>query len=568
VAREALADLIRHAATVAQTSGLLPKVALPEFSVEPPSRPEHGDYATNLAMRLARAARMAPNAIAQILVSSMPPNDMVATAEVAGAGFINITLKPEYLGHRIASIIEEAGHYGNNNQGGGRRIQVEFVSANPTERLHAASGRAASLGAALGNLLQASGWQVELEYYVNDAGSRLAAFGQSILARYLAARGHVGPETEVPKDGYHGTFIAEYAQTLAASVGERYELMPMADAVAELARNGAEHMVALHRADMEALGVHFDVWFREQALHDRNEVTAIVDELRNRGFVSERDGAVWFSSTALGDDRDNVLIRSNGTPGYMTSDIAYHRDKFVTRGFDQVIDIWGADHQGHVGRMKASMQAIGIDPDRLTIILHQLVVLRRGDEIVKLSKRTGNIIALSDVIEEVGKDACRFFFLARSSDSQMDFDLELATREAAENPVYYVQYSHARTASIMQLAEERGVAHLTVDGPPSYSHPAEIALVRALIRYPEVVADAATNLEPHRLTFLAQEVASLLNAFYRDCRVLPSDRQPVEDAVIAARLTLVAATRAVLAHVLGLIGVSAPERMDRLDRPE
>ncbi|NDE08530.1 MAG: arginine--tRNA ligase, partial [Chloroflexi bacterium] len=386
MAREALADLIRHAATVAQTSGLLPKVALPEFSVEPPSRPEHGDYATNLAMRLARAARMAPNAIAQILVSSMPPNDMVATAEVAGAGFINITLKPEYLGHRIASIIEEAGHYGNNNQGGGRRIQVEFVSANPTERLHAASGRAASLGAALGNLLRASGWQVELEYYVNDAGSRLAAFGQSILARYLAARGHVGPETEVPKDGYHGTFIAEYAQTLAASVGERYELMPMADAVAELARNGAEHMVALHRADMEALGVHFDVWFREQALHDRNEVTAIVDELRNRGFVSERDGAVWFSSTALGDDRDNVLIRSNGTPGYMTSDIAYHRDKFVTRGFDQVIDIWGADHQGHVGRMKASMQAIGIDPDRLTIILHQLVVLRRGDEIVKLSK--------------------------------------------------------------------------------------------------------------------------------------------------------------------------------------
>ena len=567
MARDELAGLIERAALAAQTRGLLPDVKLPEFTVEPPTRAEHGDYATNLAMRLARAARMSPTAIAATLIHSLPANDVIARAEVAGAGFINLTLNPQWVARRIAKILEVDGAYGNNSTGGGRRVQIEFVSANPTGPLHAASGRAASLGAALGNLLRASGWQVELEYYVNDAGSRLAVFGESILARYLAARGVTGPRTEVPKEGYLGEYVTEYATHLAAEHGDRFEVMAIEDAIPLLARMGAEHMIERHRADMAALGIEFDVWFREQSLHDSGDVTAIVDELRQRGHVADRDGAVWFQTTALGDDRDNVLVRSNGTPGYMTADIAYHRNKFITRGFDKVIDIWGADHQGHVGRMKASMQAIDLDPERLTILLHQMVVLRRGAEVVTMSKRQGNIIALSDVIEEVGPDACRFFFLTRSADSQMDFDLELAKRQAADNPVYYVQYSHARTSSILQVASSRGIDPPTGADAAPYSHPGEIALVRFLIHYPQVVADAATDLEPHRLTFAAQELASLFNAFYRDCRVLPSDHVPLDTATVRSRLLLVAATRAVLAHVLSLIGVSAPDRMDRSDEP-
>lgn len=567
MARDELAGLIERAALAAQARGLLPDVKLPEFTVEPPTRAEHGDYATNLAMRLARAARMSPTAIAATLIQSLPANDVIARAEVAGAGFINLTLNPQWVARRIAKILEVDGAYGNNSTGGGRRVQIEFVSANPTGPLHAASGRAASLGAALGNLLRASGWQVELEYYVNDAGSRLAVFGESILARYLAARGVTGPRTEVPKEGYLGEYVTEYATHLAAEHGDRFEVMAIGDAIPLLARMGAEHMIERHRADMAALGIEFDVWFREQSLHDSGDVTAIVDELRQRGHVADRDGAVWFQTTALGDDRDNVLVRSNGTPGYMTADIAYHRNKFITRGFDKVIDIWGADHQGHVGRMKASMQAIDLDPERLTILLHQMVVLRRGAEVVTMSKRQGNIIALSDVIEEVGPDACRFFFLTRSADSQMDFDLELAKRQAADNPVYYVQYSHARTSSILQVASSRGIDPPTGADAAPYSHPGEIALVRFLIHYPQVVADAATDLEPHRLTFAAQELASLFNAFYRDCRVLPSDHVPLDTATVRSRLLLVAATRAVLAHVLSLIGVSAPDRMDRSDEP-
>ena len=567
MARDELAGLIERAALAAQARGLLPDVKLPEFTVEPPTRAEHGDYATNLAMRLARAARMSPTAIAATLIQSLPANDVIACAEVAGAGFINLTLNPQWVARRIAKILEVDGAYGNNSTGGGRRVQIEFVSANPTGPLHAASGRAASLGAALGNLLRASGWQVELEYYVNDAGSRLAVFGESILARYLAARGVTGPRTEVPKEGYLGEYVTEYATHLAAEHGDRFEVMAIGDAIPLLARMGAEHMIERHRADMAALGIEFDVWFREQSLHDSGDVTAIVDELRQRGHVADRDGAVWFQTTALGDDRDNVLVRSNGTPGYMTADIAYHRNKFITRGFDKVIDIWGADHQGHVGRMKASMQAIDLDPERLTILLHQMVVLRRGAEVVTMSKRQGNIIALSDVIEEVGPDACRFFFLTRSADSQMDFDLELAKRQAADNPVYYVQYSHARTSSILQVASSRGIDPPTGADAAPYSHPGEIALVRFLIHYPQVVADAATDLEPHRLTFAAQELASLFNAFYRDCRVLPSDHVPLDTATVRSRLLLVAATRAVLAHVLSLIGVSAPDRMDRSDEP-
>jgi arginyl-tRNA synthetase len=571
VVREEIARLIRAAAEAAQRSGVLPQVALPEVTVEPPQRAEHGDYATNLALRLARAARMAPPQIPQVLVQSLPPNDVIARAEVAGAGFINFTLRPEWMARQVERILGAGAGYGRNEQGGGKRVQVEFVSANPTERLHAGSGRAAALGDSLANLLALSGWQVEREYLVNDAGSRQEALGQTIWARYQQA---LGIPAEVPKDGYHGEYLAEFGKRLAEEHGDAFLKLGAEQAVPKLTRIGIERFVALHKADMDALGVQFDRWFREQSLHDEEKIEQVVNLLQEKGFVAGREGAVWFVSSALGDDKDNVLIRSNGVPGYLAADIAYHYDKFVRRGFDRVIDIWGADHQGHVSRMKAGVQALGVDPERLTIIIHQLVTLRRGAEIVKLSKRAGNIVALADVIEEVGKDACRWFFLSRSPDSHMEFDLELATKQSKENPVYYVQYSHARCASILRLAQSRGFTIEEHGGPLgaplTLQHPAELALARQILRFPELVHDAAAQLAPHHLTFYALELANILNArFYEspECRVLPSQNNPGTPPreVSESRLKLVAATKQVLANILGLIGVSAPERMARLE---
>jgi arginyl-tRNA synthetase len=564
VVRDEIARLLRDAVEAAQERGVLPRVSVPEIVVEPPQRPEHGDYTSNLAMRLSRSARMAPPQIASVLVQMLPSNDVIARADVAGAGFINVTLHPAWMARHVEQITSAGRRYGQNRQGAGRRVQLEFVSANPTERLHAGSGRAAALGDSLANLLAASGWIVEREYLVNDAGSRQEALGQTVLARYLQA---LGEDAAVPKDGYHGEYLTEFGKELAAEHGRRFAAMERGEAVRQLTRLGVERFVSLHRADMEALGVHFDHWFREQSLHDQGKIEETIRLLDERGYVSEREGATWFTSSSLGDDKDNVLIRSNGVPGYLAADIAYHADKFHGRGFDRVIDIWGADHQGHVARMKSAMQAIGVEPERLTIIIHQLVTLRRGGEIVRLSKRAGNIVVLADVIEEVGRDACRFFFLARSADSHMEFDLDLAKKESAENPVYYVQYSHARTASILELARERGV------GAPSalrLDHPSEVALARLLLRYPELISDAAAQLEPHRLTYYAQELASTFNGFYRDCRVLPSERTPDDPPreLSVSRLRLVAAAKQVLGNVLGLMGMTAPERMARLDEEQ
>ncbi len=559
--RDEIADLLRRAAEAAQASGLLPQVSLPEVTVEPPQRAEHGDYTTNLAMRLARAARLAPNQIAGVLIQSLPENDAIAHAEVAGAGFVNLTLRPQYLAAQVGRILEENVRYGHNDQGGGRTVQVEFVSANPTERLHAGSGRAAALGASLANLLAASGWKVQREYLVNDAGSRLEALGQTVLARYLQA---LGREAEVPKDGYHGEFLAEYGKQLAAEHGHRYVAMDPREAVAELTRIAVEKMVSLHRADMEALGVEYDLWFREQLLHDRHDLDEVVRLLREKGYVAEREGAVWFSSTALGDDKDNVLIRGNGVPGYLAADIAYHRDKFIVRGFDRVIDIWGADHQGHVSRMKAAVQAIGVEPERLTIIIHQLVTLKKGDEIVKLSKRAGNIVALSDVIEDVGKDACRFFFVSRSADSHQEFDLDLAKKQSSENPVFYVQYAHARAASILRNAAAAGIQA----GPLRLEHATDTRLAKLLLRYPEVVYGAAAQLEAHPLAYYAQELAAVIHKdAWQDLRVVPLQSTPgvPSPEVSASRLTLWMAAKQVLSNVLGMIGVSAPEQMERIE---
>ncbi len=559
--RQRLAALLRRGAAAAQEAGTLPAVALPDFTVEQPQRSEHGDYATNLAMRLARAARMAPRQIATAIVEALPPDEMVAGVDIAGAGFINFRLHPTWLAAQTAAIIAAGARFGHTDAQAGQRIQVEFVSANPTGPLHAGSGRAAALGDALANLLAATGAEVQREYYVNDAGSRMEAFGQSVYARYAQ---HFGGNAEVPADGYHGDYVRDEAEKLSDTLGDALLAQDADVAAAELGRLAMERMTARHRADMDALGIEFDVWFHEQTLFDRGDVASTLDLLRDRGYVAEREGAVWFTSSALGDDKDNVLVRSTGVPGYLVSDIAYHRDKFFTRHLDTVIDIWGADHQGHVPRMKAAVEALGVEPSRLVIIVHQMVTLKRGDELVRLQKRTGDIVPLSEVIEEVGADACRYFFLARSPDSHMDFDLELAARQSAENPVYYIQYSHARLAGIRRHAERLGFtsspASAGADLALLTSAP-EQQLMRWLWRYPEVVEDAARQLQPHHLAHFALDFARQFHTFYEQCRVV-DEAQP---ELTGARLLLVEAARIVLANTLALMGITAPEHMSRAD---
>ena len=559
--RQRLAALLRRGVAAAQEAGTLPAVALPDFTVEQPQRPEHGDYATNLAMRLARAARMAPRRIATAIVEALPPDEMVAAVDIAGAGFINFRLHPAWLAAQTAAIIAAGARFGHTDAGAGQRIQVEFVSANPTGPLHAGSGRAAALGDALSNLLAATGAEVQREYYVNDAGSRMEAFGQSVYARYAQ---HYGGDAEVPADGYHGDYVRDEAVALADTLGDTLLAQDGAAAAAALGRLAMERMTTRHRADMDALGVQFDVWFHEQTLFDRGDVTGTLDLLRARGYVAEREGAVWFTSSALGDDKDNVLVRSTGVPGYLVSDIAYHRDKFFTRHLDTVIDIWGADHQGHVPRMKAAAEALGVEQSCLVIIVHQMVTLKRGDELVRLQKRTGDIVPLSEVIEEVGADACRYFFLARSPDTHMEFDLELAARQSAENPVYYIQYSHARLAGIRRHAERLGFTSSPASAGANLAlltSAPEQQLMRWLWRYPEVVEDAARQLQPHHLAHFALDFARQFHTFYEQCRVV-DEGQP---ELTRARLLLVEATRIVLANTLALMGITAPEHMSRAD---
>ena len=550
--REEIAGLLAKAAEAAQRDGSLPGFVLPEVTVERPQNTEHGDYASTLPLKLARAARMSPAAIAKVLVAHLPAVDFVGQVAVAAPGFINFTLADAWLARQVDEVLAAGEAYGNVDVGHGARVQVEFVSANPTGPLHAGSGRGAGLGDTLAGLLAKAGYEVEREYYVNDAGTRLLVFFASAYARYAQ---QFGLPEEVPADGYQGQYVVDLARDLVREHGRRFLDMPREQALDELGNLALNRMVERARADMDDLGVEFARWFREQELFDSNLVNDTIDYLRQRGHIAEREGAIWLTTSALGEDKDNVLVRSNGIPTYFASDIAYHRDKFLLRAFDRVIDIWGADHQGHVPRMKAAIEALGVAPERLTVLIHQMITLKRGEEIVRMSKRTGDIVTLREVLDEVGRDACRFFFLARSADSQMDFDLELAKEQSSDNPVYYVQYAHARIASILRYAAEQGFA--ATGDVALLRHPAELALIRQMVLFPELVADAAQRLEPHHLPYYAQELARLFHLFYQQCRVVVSD----EPELSRARLRLVRATQVVLADALGLMGVSAPEQM-------
>jgi arginyl-tRNA synthetase len=550
--KKRLVELLTQAVGEVQQQGKLPAVTLPEINVEHPQQPEHGDYASSLPLKLARSSGVDPLTIASEIAALMVATPEVGSVVVAPPGFINFSLKNNWLTDQVEAILAAGDTYGNIDLGGGSRVQIEYVSVNPTGPLHVGHGRGAILGSTLANVLAAAGYQTEREYYVNDSGRQIDNFRRSLYVRYQQS---LGVDAEMPTEGYLGGYVVDLAKTIVADDGERFLKMPEPEAVQKLGEVGLARMIDDIRSDLELLGVSFDVWFSEQSLYDSGQYQKVMALLQQGGYLTEKEGATWFTSTALGDDKDNVVVRGDGTPTYFASDIAYHYDKFVSRKFDRVINVWGADHQGHISRMKAVVGALGIPPEQLQVIISQMVTLRRGDELVRVSKRSGDIITLRELVEEVGSDACRFFFLSRSADSQMDFDLELAKKESADNPVYYVQYAHARIASILRLAQERGVSGQGGDVSVLVSEP-ELTLIRKMLLLPEVVETVAETLEPHHLTYYAVDLATVFHSFYKNCRVVSDDR-----VLTPARLKLVAAAKTVLARTLGFMGMTAPEKM-------
>jgi arginyl-tRNA synthetase len=550
--RQTLTDSLRNAILQAQESGEIAFTTLPDIQIERPQDPTHGDFASGIALRLARSVRMNPLQLAHIIVKRLQPIEAVESVSVAAPGFINFTLRRQWLAELVEKILAAPDRYGSLTMGEGAKVQIEFVSANPTGPLHVGHGRGAVLGSTLANVLAAAGYSVSREYYLNDMGNQIRTFAKSLHARYLQL---LGDKAEVPTDGYMGDYVVDLARRIVETHGTRFRDMGEDEGITAIGDIGTSILTEGIRRDLESLNVEFDEWFSEKSLHTSGEYDRVITLLREGGYVVERDNAVWFESSVLGEDKDNVLVRSDGSPTYFASDVAYHYDKFIRRGFSRVIDIWGADHQGHIPRMKAVVKSFGIDPEQLTVLTCQLVTLRRGEEIVRASKRSGDVVALQELVDEVGADACRYNFLSRSADSQMDFDIELATKQSAENPVYYVQYAHARIASILKGAAERGLTDEKAD-ISLLQDEAEYALLRVLSRLPEVVEDVARSLEPHHLVYYAQELATAFHAFYKQCRVLSDD-----PCLTQTRLALVKAAKAVLARTLGLMGMSSPDQM-------
>ena len=552
---ETIRRLITQAVEAVRLDGVLQLDTLPEIQVERPGNSQHGDFSTNLPLRLARATRINPLELAQTVVDRIPGGGPVDRVEAAPPGFINFYLKDQWLQEQVDLVREAGGEFGNVDLGHGRRIMVEFVSVNPTGPVHVGHTRGAVLGSTLANVLDAAGYQVTREYYVNDAGSQMDAFYRSVLARY---KGSLGVPAEMPSNGYMGDYVNELGQEIADAEGARFLEGNEDEALQSIGDLGRERMVTLIREDLSRIGVVFDNWFSERTLYQDGEYDRALEALREKNYLSHREDALWFNSTMLGDDKDNVVVRSSGEPTYFASDIAYHYNKFIGRGFDAVVDIWGADHQGHVPRMKSAVAALGIEPERLTVLISQMVTLKRGEEVVRASKRTGDFVTLRELAEEVGSDACRYFFLARTPSTQMEFDLELAKKESSENPVYYVQYAHARNAGILSLARSRDIDWSGGD-VGLLQHPSELGLIRAMLRLPELVEQMATTLEPHHLPHYTMELATAFHWFYENCRVISAHAE--DNDLTLARLKLVESAQIVFRRSLELMGMTAPERM-------
>ena len=515
-----------------------------------PGDPDHGrgDWASPVALQMAKTAKLPPREIADRVKAQMElaPPQHLNRIEVAGPGFLNLFLSPSWLHDVLREVVAAGDAYGRDDTLHGRRINLEFVSANPTGPLHAGGGRWIAVGDAIANLFAAQGAEVHREYYLNDAGNQLETFGRSLYARYR--------DEEPPEDGYRGEYLVEMARELHRDAGDNVSL-------AGATEWGYQRIVEGLREDLGRIGVHFDTWFSERTLHERGDIAAVLDALGATGATYEEGGATWLRTSDFGDQRDRVLVKSDGSTTYLANDLAYHRDK-LARGWQHLVDIWGADHHGQVKSLQAGMEALGSPPGEPEIILGQLVQLLRGGEPVRLSKRAGNVVTLADILDEVDPDVVRLTFLLQGIDTPQTFDLDVVTSQSMENPVYYVQYAHARIASIGRKARERGVTRRPLDQVDLsvLVHEREADLLRSLALYPEAVREAADLRAPHRVTTWVRDLAKHFHGFYRDCRVISDD-----DALTQARLWLAEACRIGLADALGLLGVSAPDEMARLD---
>ncbi len=560
--RQRLRKLIYNAILSAQTAGDLPAFDVPDVPIDRPQRPELGDYSSSVALKLASVARRAPLQIAQTIARHLESEPALARVEVVAPGFVNFRLAPAWLAQQVERIQAAGGQFGNLDLGSGQRVQVEHVSANPTGPLHVGSARNGAIGDTIARLLKAVGYKVETEYYINDAGSQIRHFGESIYARYAQAAGRDEP---FPEDGYQGAYITSLGTEIFQRDGTRYLEVPRDEAIRTLGRIGTDRVLADARVTLERMRVELDSWFSEKSLYDSGLFDRILNTLGEKDLTYESEGATWFAATKLGLDKDAVLIRSpevirepEARPTYLASDLAYLWNKLVDRRFVRAIYIWGADHHGDVARVLAGARALGVDPARLNIVLYQHVLLKRGGESVHMSKRAGEYVTIDELIDEIGADAVRFLLITRSADSTLELDVPLAKAQSDENPVYYVQYAHARIASILRHAGELGLTEQGAD-VTCLQHPAELELIREMLRFEEVVELAASRLEPHHLPHYAMELAAAFHTFYRECRVVSSN--PEDAAISKARLQLVRATKQVLARALDLMGVSAPEAM-------
>ena len=548
--KDALTEAIKQAALQAVADGVFPEAELPDIVLEVPPQKEFGDFATNFAMQSARAFHMNPRKIAEALTERLQ-GEWLDHTQIAGPGSPNFYLKANVLYDTFAKILAQGEAYGTLPPKDVPRIQVEYVSANPTGPLHVGHGRGAAAGSALVNLLRAAGYPVESEYYINDAGNQIDNLAASVNARYLEL---LGRESEFPENGYHGADIIDTAKRIIKKDGDKYLSMPSEERLSVFKELALKEKLAALKEDLEAFNVTYDVWFSERTLHP-DAINEACEVLKKNGNMYEKDGALWLKSTAYGDDKDRVVIRDNGVPTYLAADIAYHRNKFE-RGFGKVINIWGADHHGYVCRVKAAMAAFGYNPENLEVLLLQMVSLYRGGELVKMSKRTGQSVTLAELIEEVGTDAARYFFIMRSLDSQLDFDLDLAKSQSNDNPVYYIQYAHARISSIFRQAKETGLACSETPELSLLTDETEVALIKKIEEYAEEVDKAAAEYAPQRIARYAYEIASMFHSFYNKCRIMG-----VEQDLAQARLALVGSAAQVIRHSLGILGVSAPEKM-------
>ncbi len=554
--KQKLKELIFNAARGAYEAGAFTSDEFPGIVVEVPKVKSQGDFSTNLAMTMARQQKMAPRKIAEILLAHLDDNEgVVSKSEIAGPGFINFFLKTEAWMPVLHAVHAQDERYGESDVGRGRKIQVEFVSSNPTGPLHVGHGRGAAVGDSTANILAFCGWDVQKEYYINDSGRQIQTLGRSVFCRMKAL---IGETVDFPEECYQGDYIRELAQQVIADKGAEFAARDDDEAVMICARFAAEKILEGIRVDLETFGVVFDRWFSEQSLYDNGMVDGMITAFKESGRIYSKDEAWWFNTTEFGDEKDRVVVRSNGQTTYFASDIAYHQEKYE-RGFDRVIDVWGADHHGYIPRVSGAIQASGYQREQFDVILVQLVNLMRAGQPVAMSTRAGEFVTLSDVVDEVGADAARFIFLTRSADSPLDFDLELAKQKTSDNPVYYVQYVHARIASIMRKAREQGIDPETPADQAALAKIGaveEIDLIKSLGRYPEVLVRSASLMEPHRVTYFLMELAASFHSFYNKHKVLCEDRQ-----MATGRLYLARAVQKVIRNGLKLLGVSAPDRM-------